>query len=186
MTDNTDRIMAFGQSPVPRRRRGRSIRAHADLGAEVIKIETPVRATHLATSAFWKVPGIYFETNNRGVKSLTLNLKSPEGRKILYELVKGADVFGRTSDPARRKRTASDTRISKKPTRASFMSPFPVTVRADHTPRCRVRFHGAGAGASRKLFPLPASVQDGERLRGRRDLRYFDFRGHYGRLYCAV
>lgn len=44
-------------------------------------------------------PSTYFETNNRGAKSLTLNLKTQEGREILYELVKGADVFGQNFRP---------------------------------------------------------------------------------------
>ena len=35
----------------------------------------------------------FFETNNRGVKSVTLNLKSEEGREILYRLVKEADEY---------------------------------------------------------------------------------------------
>src|SRR5437867_12966929 len=58
----------------------------ADLGAEVIKIEVPGvgdgsrRAGHMPG-----FPSTYFETNNRGVQSLTLNLKAAEGRDILYK-----------------------------------------------------------------------------------------------------
>ncbi|HRW07367.1 MAG TPA: CoA transferase, partial [Caldilineaceae bacterium] len=44
-------------------------------------------------------PSSFFETNNRGVKSLTLNLKSEEGLAILYELVKRADIFGQNFRP---------------------------------------------------------------------------------------
>ena len=49
----------------------------ADLGAEVIKIETPQSGDKNRKAGFI-IDGIssYFETNNRGVKSLTLNLKS--------------------------------------------------------------------------------------------------------------
>ena len=50
----------------------------ADLGAEVVKIEVPGVGDNSRTQG--KVPGYpstYFETNNRGVKSLTLNLKDP-------------------------------------------------------------------------------------------------------------
>lgn len=72
----------------------------ADLGAEVIKIEVPEVGDNSRKSG--RIPGFpstYFETNNRGVKSLTLNLKSPEGREILYGLVKRADIFGQNFRP---------------------------------------------------------------------------------------
>lgn len=72
----------------------------ADLGAEVIKIEVPgVGDSSRTTSQMPGYPSTYFETNNRGVKSLTLNLKAPEGREILYKLVKEADVFGQNFRP---------------------------------------------------------------------------------------
>ena len=44
-------------------------------------------------------PSTYFETNNRGVKSVTLNLKTPEGREILRKLVATADIFGQNFRP---------------------------------------------------------------------------------------
>lgn len=72
----------------------------ADLGAEVIKIEPPGVGDNSRKSG--QIPGFpssFFETNNRGVKSLTLNLKASEGREILYKLVKDADVFGQNFRP---------------------------------------------------------------------------------------
>jgi crotonobetainyl-CoA:carnitine CoA-transferase CaiB-like acyl-CoA transferase len=45
------------------------------------------------------MPSTYFETNNRGVKSLTLNLKTQEGREILRKLVAQADIFGQNFRP---------------------------------------------------------------------------------------
>jgi crotonobetainyl-CoA:carnitine CoA-transferase CaiB-like acyl-CoA transferase len=42
----------------------------------------------------------FFETNNRGVKSVTLNLNSPEGRAILHKLVAKADIFGQNFRPS--------------------------------------------------------------------------------------
>ncbi len=72
----------------------------ADLGAEVIKIETPGTGDpSRRTGQVAGFPSSYFETNNRGVKSLTLDLKAPEGREILYKLVKEADVFGQNFRP---------------------------------------------------------------------------------------
>ena len=72
----------------------------ADLGAEVIKIEVPgVGDNSRKAGQIPGFPSTYFETNNRGVKSLTLNLKTEEGRAILYKLVKEADVFGQNFRP---------------------------------------------------------------------------------------
>lgn len=72
----------------------------ADLGAEVIKIEVPeVGDNSRGSSVLPGFPSTYFETNNRGVKSVTLNLKSPEGREILHKLVAKAEMFGQNFRP---------------------------------------------------------------------------------------
>jgi crotonobetainyl-CoA:carnitine CoA-transferase CaiB-like acyl-CoA transferase len=66
----------------------------ADNGAEVIKIEAPGGDLN---RAFPHVLGPGESTNfnsvNRGKRDLTLNLKSPEARDILYKLVAKADVL---------------------------------------------------------------------------------------------
>src|SRR5260370_20863071 len=72
----------------------------ADLGAEVIKIEVPEVGDNSRSSTV--LPGMlshYFETKNRGVKSVTLNLKTKEGREILRKLVRKADIFGQNFRP---------------------------------------------------------------------------------------
>jgi crotonobetainyl-CoA:carnitine CoA-transferase CaiB-like acyl-CoA transferase len=73
----------------------------ADLGAEVVKIERP--GTGELGRMLMRYPNFpvspYFETNNRGVKSLTLNIRSDKGKEILYKLVKDADVFGQNFRP---------------------------------------------------------------------------------------
>ena len=72
----------------------------ADLGAEVIKIEVPeVGDNSRGSTVLPGMPSTYFETNNRGVKSLTLNLKTQEGREILRKLVAQADIFGQNFRP---------------------------------------------------------------------------------------
>jgi crotonobetainyl-CoA:carnitine CoA-transferase CaiB-like acyl-CoA transferase len=71
----------------------------ADLGADVIKIEPPGGDKSRGSSMFPGLPSTFFETNNRGVKSVTLNLKSEEGRKILHKLVAQADIFGQNFRP---------------------------------------------------------------------------------------
>ena len=72
----------------------------ADLGAEVIKIEVPeVGDNSRGSTVLPGLPSTYFETNNRGVKSVTLNLKTTEGREILRKLVATADIFGQNFRP---------------------------------------------------------------------------------------
>jgi crotonobetainyl-CoA:carnitine CoA-transferase CaiB-like acyl-CoA transferase len=72
----------------------------ADLGAEVIKIEVPEGGDPSRGSTVLPgMPSTYFETNNRGVKSVTLNLKTREGREILHKLVATAEIFGQNFRP---------------------------------------------------------------------------------------
>jgi len=72
----------------------------ADLGAEVIKVEVPeVGDNSRGSTVLPGLPSTYFETNNRGVKSLTVNLKTAEGREILRKLVARADIFGQNFRP---------------------------------------------------------------------------------------
>jgi crotonobetainyl-CoA:carnitine CoA-transferase CaiB-like acyl-CoA transferase len=59
----------------------------ADMGAEVIKVERP-EVGDLARHA-----PHFFQSINGNKKSLTLDLKVPEARKILYRLVETSDVF---------------------------------------------------------------------------------------------
>jgi crotonobetainyl-CoA:carnitine CoA-transferase CaiB-like acyl-CoA transferase len=73
----------------------------ADLGADVIKIEPPEGGDgSRRMTVLPGMPSTFFETNNRGVKSVTLNLKSPEGRAILHKLVAKADIFGQNFRPS--------------------------------------------------------------------------------------
>lgn len=68
----------------------------ADLGAEVIKIEDPSRGGDVSRSVGPYMLGEgdseFFQTFSYGKKSVTLNLKSDEGRAQFEELVKGADA----------------------------------------------------------------------------------------------
>jgi len=71
----------------------------ADLGAEVIKLEEresgdPGRGvTRIGGVDVEEQINFYFEANNRHKKSLTLDLKRPEAREIVYQLVAKSDVF---------------------------------------------------------------------------------------------
>jgi crotonobetainyl-CoA:carnitine CoA-transferase CaiB-like acyl-CoA transferase len=71
----------------------------ADLGAEVIKIEDRVEGDpgrgigRIVGVDVTSRPNFYFEANNRGKKSITLNLKKPEALEIVYRLTECSDVF---------------------------------------------------------------------------------------------
>ncbi len=72
----------------------------ADLGAEVIKIETPDGELGRRLGVAPNFPlSPYFETNNRGFKCITLDLKKEKAKEILYKLVKDADVFAQNFRP---------------------------------------------------------------------------------------
>jgi crotonobetainyl-CoA:carnitine CoA-transferase CaiB-like acyl-CoA transferase len=61
----------------------------ADLGAEVIHIEPPTGDTTRRLKGF----GVgYFPFFNRNKKSLAIDLKAPEGKKIILKLVETADI----------------------------------------------------------------------------------------------
>jgi crotonobetainyl-CoA:carnitine CoA-transferase CaiB-like acyl-CoA transferase len=69
----------------------------SDLGAEVIKVEDPTTGGDEARA----VPpfndpaardGLYYQSLNRGARSLTLNLRAPEGRALLHRLVARMDA----------------------------------------------------------------------------------------------
>ena len=69
----------------------------SDLGAEVIKIEDPATGGDEAR----RVPpyadaeagdGLYYQAFNRGTRSLTLNLRHPEGQRLLRRLAARADA----------------------------------------------------------------------------------------------
>lgn len=67
----------------------------ADYGAEVIKIETPVRGDDSRHYTTTELAGecAFFLSINRGKRSITLDLKSPAGREVALRLIAGADVL---------------------------------------------------------------------------------------------
>ena len=67
----------------------------SDFGAEIVKIENPDKGddTRAYGPPFVDGESVYFMSINRGKRSLTLNLKSSEGREILTKLIQRSDVL---------------------------------------------------------------------------------------------
>jgi succinate--hydroxymethylglutarate CoA-transferase len=67
----------------------------ADLGAEVIKVENPAEDGDVgrAVGPHFFGPGDshFFQTFNRNKKSIALDLKHPDGQRVLHDLVRTAD-----------------------------------------------------------------------------------------------
>jgi crotonobetainyl-CoA:carnitine CoA-transferase CaiB-like acyl-CoA transferase len=72
----------------------------ADFGAEVIKVEDPARGDDLRN---WRVEGVptYWKVYARNKKSLTLDYRSAEGRRIFAELLKTAGAVVENFVPGR-------------------------------------------------------------------------------------
>ncbi len=66
-----------------------------DMGAEVIKIETPERGddSRALGPPFLNGESAYYMSFNRNKKSVTLNMREEKGKEILRKLISEADVF---------------------------------------------------------------------------------------------
>jgi formyl-CoA transferase len=71
------------------------------LGAEVIKVENPVGGEQgrSASSDRKDADSYYFMVLNANKKSVTLNLKSERGKKLLRDLIRKADIFAENFAP---------------------------------------------------------------------------------------
>jgi CoA:oxalate CoA-transferase len=86
----------------------------ADLGAEIIKIEQPEKGDDSrAYGPYKNGESAYFMSLNRNKESITLNLKAPEGKEILKELVKKVDVLVENFRPGTMEKLGLDYEILK-------------------------------------------------------------------------
>jgi crotonobetainyl-CoA:carnitine CoA-transferase CaiB-like acyl-CoA transferase len=79
-----------------------AIQALADLGADVIAVETPEGAwqRHWSSGDIWHDgQGMVHMCTNRNKRSLALDLKAPKGREIALKLIEGADVVAENFRP---------------------------------------------------------------------------------------
>ncbi len=80
-----------------------------DIGCEVIKVELPGEGdTHRGRNPKYEGYGPSFRALNRNKKSITLDLKDPEGKKILLRLLEKADILLENFRPDTRKRLGLD------------------------------------------------------------------------------
>ena len=66
----------------------------ADQGADVIKVEAPVASNHARRAGYAQRHfSAAFVNNNRNKRSIAIDVKQPEGLRLLLKLVETADVF---------------------------------------------------------------------------------------------
>lgn len=90
------------------------VRMLADFGADVIRVEPPEGVDPNANMFADVRLGGDFQNLNRNKRSLTLNLKKPEAKEVLYELVKEADVVVENWRPDVKARLGVDYESLKK------------------------------------------------------------------------
>jgi crotonobetainyl-CoA:carnitine CoA-transferase CaiB-like acyl-CoA transferase len=86
----------------------------ADWGADVIKVERPVRGE--TQRGFIKMGGFTMDSDrhpliehpNRGKRSVGIDVSTPGGQEVLYEIAKTADVFLTNNMPAQRQKNRFD------------------------------------------------------------------------------
>lgn len=77
----------------------------SDFGADVVKIESATRLDSVRTGGPFKdrTFGVnrsgYFASRNTGKKSVVLDLKSAEGRRLVFDIIRQADVIGNNFGP---------------------------------------------------------------------------------------
>ena len=160
----------------------------ADLGAEVIKIEVPGKGDNSRNSG--AVPGhpsSYFETNNRGVKSLTLNLKADEGLEILHKLVKDADIFGQNFRPGAAERNGFGYEDLKKVNPGLvYVSVSGYGTRGPHGHLAGVDAVGQALGGIAEAYSAPGQqMRSGVVSVADESCAILTFGGLLAALYCA-
>ena len=97
----------------------------ADLGARVIKVERP-ESGDFARQYDSRVNGLasHFVWTNRSKESISLDIKDPEAREVLGELVSRADVFVQNLAPGAAARLGLDYATLSVETRVSSFATF--------------------------------------------------------------
>jgi len=94
----------------------------ADLGATVIKIESPQGDMLRQFPSSLPGESRFFLGTNRGKRAIALDLKQPEGLAVLHRMVETADVLVENFRPSARPGSASTIRGSGRSIRVSFIA----------------------------------------------------------------
>ena len=160
----------------------------ADLGAEVIKIELPGKGDSTRNAGQVEGhPSSFFETNNRGVKSLTLNLKTDGGQEILYKLVKEADIFGQNFRPGAAERNGFGYEDLKKINpRLVYVSVTAYGSRGPHAHLPGTDAVGQALGGIAEAYSIPGqTMRTGVVSVADESCAFLTFGGLLAALYCA-
>ena len=146
----------------------------ADLGAEVVKVEAPMGGDY----ARWTPPivesvdggyGAFFESVNRGKKSIGLDLKSEGGREIARALIRSADVLVESFRPGVMERLGLGTEalVELNPNLivcsiSSFGQTGPLRLRAGHDINFLARSGALGIAGPADTAPGIPAVQVGD------------------------
>ena len=110
-----------------------------DMGADVVKIEEPAQGDETRNwTPFWNGESTQFLTFNRNKRSLTVNLKEPEGVKIVRDLASDADVMIESFRAGALDRMGLGYEAISKINPASSTAPYPDTAVPAPWRRCRV------------------------------------------------
>jgi CoA:oxalate CoA-transferase len=121
----------------------------ADMGAEVIKVETPDKGDELRS--LFAFPGRapdtqdYFGMYNRNKRSLAIDLKSPEGKEVFRALIRKSDIFVQNLGPGAVDRLGFDWE----------------SIKAENPKMVYVCISGFGLGDTRRAYDGVAQAASG-------------------------
>ena len=84
----------------------------ADYGADIISIQEPGYASRLVEGGVYVASSV--RVNHRNKRSILLNLKVPEGKKIFYKLIERTDALMESNRPGVAQRLGTDYETLKK------------------------------------------------------------------------
>jgi len=138
----------------------------ADLGAEVIKVETPLGDLARQSPPELAGHGAWFLSLNRNKQSIGLDLKKPGGRRLFLDLARRADVVVESFRPGRAERLGigRDDLLGANPrlvycALSGFGQTGPDSGRAGHDLTYLARSGALGLNARAGEPPVPPPVQ---------------------------
>ena len=140
------------------------VRQLADWGADVIRVEPPPGATHAGVDG--ERHGSDFQNLHRNKRSLTLDLKSAEGRDVLLRLVDTADVLVENMRPPVKHRLGFDYDDVHAATPGSSTGRSPASARTGpYADRGGVDQIAQGMGGLMSVTGLPGTGRCGPACR---------------------